>query len=255
MAEHTLAAQQQALSAHLRNPQAAPPPADVEARRLEVYRDLLYRNVESFIARGFPVLRSLTPDVRWHAMIADYFARHRARTPLFPRMPQEFLLYLSQTRDDPTDPPFLRELAHYEWLEAEVLYDAREVGDAPAVAVGDWAKVAAVPNPVLRAHCYRYPVHRIGPQQQPTEPPAQPTYLAVFRRRDDSAGFMELNAVSARLLELILAEPQTPAQRLLSQIAAELAHPEPAVVLRGGYEILDAFLDRELILGGCPVAG
>ena len=107
---------QYAFARHIRDPENAAAPADVEARRMAIYCDLFYNNVESFIANSFPVLRRITPDDRWHAMLRDYFSRHRARTPLFPKMPQEFLHYLEHERDTEGDPQFLLELAHYEWM-------------------------------------------------------------------------------------------------------------------------------------------
>ena len=89
---------QHIFTSHIRDPELNPAPAEFEARRMEIYRDLFYRNVEGFIANSFPVLRKITPDERWHSMIRDYFKTHRAQTPLFPRMPLEFLHYLERER-------------------------------------------------------------------------------------------------------------------------------------------------------------
>ncbi len=109
---------QYAFARHIRDPENQPAPADVEDRRMGIYRDLFYRNVESFLANSFPVLRKIIPDEQWHDMIRDYFSRHRARTPLFPKMPTEFLQYLEHERSGHSDDyPFLLELEHYEWLE------------------------------------------------------------------------------------------------------------------------------------------
>jgi len=48
---------------HIRDPENQPAPADIEDRRMEIYRDLLYRNVESFMANSYPVLRKITPPM------------------------------------------------------------------------------------------------------------------------------------------------------------------------------------------------
>lgn len=242
-------------TAHMRDPDGAPAPEGIEDRRLGIYRDLLYRNVEGFMANAFPVVRRLYDDSAWHAMIRDYYARHQSRTPLFPRMPREFLHYLAEERDDAADPPYLAELAHYEWLEAEVGLDTRELDDVETTPGLDLLGGAPVANPVMRAQAYAWPVHRIGPDYRPDEPPDEPTYLVVYRDRDDAAGFMELNAVSARLLDLILAADGVPGRSLLERIAAELGHPDPAVVIEGGREILDSFLERGIVLGAVPAAG
>jgi len=76
---------QYAFTRHIRDPENEPAPNDIEDRRMEIYRDLLYRNVESFMANSFPVLRKIIPDDKWHEMIRDYFKRHQSHTPLFPK--------------------------------------------------------------------------------------------------------------------------------------------------------------------------
>ncbi|MEQ8230068.1 MAG: DUF2063 domain-containing protein, partial [Gammaproteobacteria bacterium] len=180
----------------------------------------------------------------------EFLVVHRATTPLFPKMPQEFLRFLEQRTPLDGELPFMAELAHYEWLEAEVAFDTHELADVAVDATVDFERGRAVPNPVLRPHVYRWPVHRIGPDAVPEEPPAQPVYLVVFRHRDDRIGFMELNAVSARLLQLVIENAdEVPARTLLERIATELAHPDPAVVVNGGLQILDTFLSRDIILG------
>lgn len=201
------------------------------------------------MSNGFPVLRSLIDDTRWHAMMRDYFSRHQARTALFPKMPQEFLQYLADERDDPDDPPFMRELAHYEWLEVEVSLDTRELNYVTVDEEVDLMNGCPVANPVIRPQAYTFPVHRISPEVQPQTAPEAPTYLVVYRDRKDGIGFMKLNAVSARLLELILRNDGKSTQALLGLIAAELEHPDPAVVIEGGRTIIQTFLDKDIVLG------
>ncbi|NNG12205.1 MAG: DUF2063 domain-containing protein, partial [Halobacteria archaeon] len=46
-------------AAHIRDPKHQPAPADVEDRRMGIYRELFYNNVEGFIAGTFPVLRRI----------------------------------------------------------------------------------------------------------------------------------------------------------------------------------------------------
>ena len=44
---------------------------------------------------------------------------------------------------------------------------------------------------------------RIRPDFRPSEPPAQATHLLVYRNRDDDVKFMQLNAITQRLLEML----------------------------------------------------
>ena len=84
----------------MRDPDNTPAPDDIEQRRIDIYTGLIYRNIESFIANGFPVLRKITEDDNWHRMIRDYVNRHISHTPYFPKMSLEFLDYLEKEADD-----------------------------------------------------------------------------------------------------------------------------------------------------------
>jgi len=105
-------------AAHIRDPKNNPAPPDIEQRRMNIYNELFYNNVEGFMSNSFPVIQSIYGDHGWHDLIHDYFSIHHAHTPLFSEMPREFLKYLENDRDiQETDPPFLLELAHYEWVQ------------------------------------------------------------------------------------------------------------------------------------------
>ena len=234
---------------HMRDPDHAPAPEDVEDRRMEIYRGLLYRNVEGFMANSFPVLRKITPDENWHSMLRDYFKNHMARTPLFPKMPQEFLQYLEYERDNSNDPPYLFELAHYEYAETAVAIDSRELSWKNINESGDLLEGIPVLSPLAWPLSYHYPVHKISKDNLPHEAPAEPTYIVVYRSRDDKVGFAELNPVSARLLELIQQDKNISGRSLLEIIAKELNHPSPEIVINGGLEIMQDLLAKDILLG------
>jgi hypothetical protein len=102
---HTL---QHAFTAHIRDPERHLAPAGIEDRRMAIYRDLVYSNMESFISSNFPVIRSLYNDTDWSVFAHDFFREHRCHTPLFPEFAREFLRYLeTRQQQDRGDPPFL----------------------------------------------------------------------------------------------------------------------------------------------------
>jgi hypothetical protein len=235
---------------HVRDPEHAPAPADVEDRRMGIYRDLLYHNVEGFLADSFPVLRRITPDARWHALLREYFRSHRARTPYFPKMSGEFLRWLEQERGlRDGDPPFLLELVHYEWVETCLTFDARVPALDDVDPDGDLLAGVPVASPLALPLMYRFPVHRIAPDFLPVDPPAQPTWLVAYRDRTDRVRFLELNAVSARLVELVTRETGHNGRDLLRRIAAELRHPDPGLVEQAGAGVLADLRRRDVVLG------
>jgi hypothetical protein len=242
---------QTAFTAYLRDPTHHPPPSDVEARRLAVYRRLFYNNVQSLLANTYRVVHKILPREQWHTLIKDYFAKHRATIPLFPQMPQELLRYLETECELLSQyPPFLTELAHYEWVELAISIDTREIELTNIDRTGDLLQHPPVLNPIIWPLTYQYPVHQISPDYQPTELPAENTYIVIYRNLADEVGFLQLNNVSAYLLKQLLEAPQARSGReVLTDIANTLQHPNPEKVIAGGLEILQEWLKRDIVLG------
>ena len=237
-------------AAHIRDPEHNKVPAHLEDRRMKIYRDLFYNNVEGFLSNSFPVLRELMDDNNWHALARDFFAHHQSHSPLFLEISREFLNYLEQERGErPDDFPFLLELAHYEWVELAVsIADIAE----QTVAVdpqGDILDGTPLLSPVAWPLSYRYPVHRISPDFIPDTPGEQITYLLVYRDDRDEVGFMELNQVSARLFALLQEDSARSGRAALLMIADELQHPDSDAVVSGGNQILQEWQQRGIILG------
>lgn len=242
--------QQYAFAAHIRDPQHAPAPAEIEDRRMGIYRELFYNNVEGFIANTFPVLREILDDDAWHRMVRDYFCNHHARTPLFLEIPREFLTWLHDERTaQPDDLPFLYELAHYEWAEL-ALTIAEDTTDPDSIDP-DGDLLAGIPrlSPLVWHISYAYPVHKIGPDFIPDTPGETPASLVVYRDRHDEVGFMEINPVTKRLLEMIEPNETATGRELLAHIAAEMGHPNPDVVINGGLEIMINLKQKDIITG------
>lgn len=237
-------------AAHIRNPEKNPKPTDVETRRMAVYSELFYNNVEGFLDSTFPVLRSIMSDAQWHAMARDFFEHHHCKTPYFLEIPEEFLDYLQNERKEhPEDPPFLLELAHYEWVELGLSVDEHEIPTEGIDPDGNMIEGIPVLSPLAWNLQYQYDVHHIDENHQPSTPPEQATCLAVYRNREDEVGFLEINAVTARLLELMQEQPDKTGKEYLTIIAAELNHPDPQVVINGGKEIMQQLREADVILG------
>ncbi len=252
----SFAAVERQLTAYLRNPQAAPPPDDVDPARVAVYARLVRHNVDSLLANCFPVLHSVCEAAHWQDLVGDFLARHRAQTPLFPHLPQEFVNFLATARAG--DAPWLAELADYEWLEMECNQDPRDIDDVARVDEdADLLDDFPVLNPLARPRRYTYAVHTIAPARIPASAAPEPVWLVVYRDRTDKVSFVELNAVSARLVELMARNEDAAdnGRALLGRIAEELAHPRPAQLLDAGRRVLEDLRTRGLVLGARRRAG
>lgn len=251
MAEHAGFQQRQMeFAAHIRDPERNPAPADVEDRRMAVYRELFYNNVEGFVSSGFPVLRSLYEEQQWHRLVRGFFAQHRCQTPYFLEIAGEFLRFLEQEYEPaPADPKFLLELAHYEWVELALQTEDESADLQGLDPNGDLVHAVPVVTSLAWALSYRYPVHRIRADFQPQQPPDALTHLLVLRDRTERVRFNEINAVTARLLALLQDNRSTSGAELLNRIAAELHHPNPGAVIEGGARILEDLRSQGVILG------
>lgn len=237
-------------AAHLRDPEKNPAPTGIEDRRMQIYRELFYNNVEDFLANAFPVLRKISGDDIWHARIRDFYARHQCHDPLFHRVAAEFLDFLEKERGDhPDDPPFIRELCHYEWVELALAVSELELTPELANPNGNLLEGRPLVSPLAWTLSYEWPVHRIGPDAIPAAPGEQLTYLIVNRNRQDQVRFMEINAVTARLMQLLDEDTESSGASLMSRIAGELNHPQPEAVVEAGAEILRDLRDRDILLG------
>jgi hypothetical protein len=250
---------QYAFAAHLRDPAANPAPAGIEDRRIAIYRELFYNNVEGLLKTAFPVLYKILPDEKWHRIARRFFADYRCKTPIFAEVSAEFVKYLQEHRKpEADDPPFLAELAHYEWVEMALSISNAEVDQDGVEKYGDLIEEIPVLSPLAWSLNYSFPVHKIRPDFQPEQADGQPTQLIVYRDRDDSVGFMESNAVTSRLFQLITdnAETKTPrnGHTLLLQIVEELQHPQPDAVLAGGEQIFTQMRDKDILSGARPLA-
>jgi hypothetical protein len=227
---------QRELVRYLRDPRSARAPAGVEQRRLKIYRELIYNNIESFISGGFPVLRRLYSDGEWRDLVCAFICGHRCETPYFLEISREFVDFVAREHSPrECDPPFLAELAHYEWVELALDISTEQL---PALAVAD-DPLAVVPqlSPLARLLAYRFPVHRIGPGFRPRQP-GEPTCLAVYRDREDAVRFMALNAASARLLALVRDNSVATSRELLLRLGGELGMDGEAILAFGARQLV-----------------
>lgn len=241
---------QYAFAAHIRDPEHVPAPGGIEDRRMAVYRELFFNNLAKLLGNTFPVLKKLYGKKRFGELVRAFMVRHRAQTPYFLELPKEFIAFLGEEYEPgENDPPFLVELAHYEWAELALsVSDERN----PTNVDGDGDLLDGVPvkSRLAWTLAYRFPVHRIDTTWQPTEPGEQPTFLVVYRRDDNELAFMELNPVTARLLELIDGnEAGATGSELLAALADELAWPDPAALVEHGGIAMREMRARGILLG------
>ncbi len=240
-----------AFAAHIRDPENVPVPEGIEERRMAVYSQLFFNNLRNLLGGTFPVLKQLHSDEKWRAFIRQFMQKHRAETPYFLQLPQEFLEFLqTEYQPDENDYPFLIELAHYEYIEL-ALSVAADVDDLTDINPdGDLLTEAPVKSVLTWIYPYSYPVHRISSSFLPKEPAEQPIYLAVYRRSDDKVRFLELNPVTAGLLNAIAEnDSRKSGEQLLRDLATTINYTDVDALIKHGQVALEEMKNLEIITG------
>jgi len=243
---------QEQFAAHIRDPENSPyaPEGEcpIEPRRLEAYQSLFFNNLASFFTQIFPVTVAILGEQRWQEIIREYMVKHDAKTPLFHELGEEFLLFLEgEFEPQKSDPPFLLELAHYEWVEL-ALSVSTEVGFEEGGSVSNedlqWNRGYQL-SPVAWPLAYDWPVHRLSLNDQPKQAPETATTLLIYRTLEQSdavdsqhierVDFIELSPL---LYQFLIALESAPSARVaFEEVAKPYDIPE---------ESLQAFAEQTL---------
>ena len=242
---------QYAFAAHIRDPANVPAPANIEDRRMAVYRDLFFNNLKSLLSTTYPVLKAVHGDERWRRLIREFMKKHSAQTPYFLKLPAEFLDFLQHEYDAGDDDfPFLLELAHYEYAELELSIADIENDFETIEPDGDCLAGVPVKSELSWLFAYHFPVHRISSDFIPEEPLQQPVYLAITRNAAGKVRFTELNPVSAGLLARIEDNSDNRSgEQLLRELAVEIGFADGDAFVEHGKNAFAELREAEIIIG------
>jgi len=246
---------QVAFAAHLRDPDNVPAPAGIEERRISIYRNLFFNNLSSLLTNTFPVTRKILGDDGWRSLVRSFMQEHRAQTPYFLQLPGELVAFVETVHERYVDDyPYLVELVHYEYVEL-ALATAPDAEAPPGTDPdGDLLDGIPVKSALAWAFAYRYPVHRIAPDYIPEAPAAAPVCLALYRKPDDRIGFMEMNPVTAALLDAIDGnDDDLTGRALLEGLAAQAGYADVDAFVGHGAEALAELRSHTIIAGARPV--
>lgn len=243
--------QQFVLARHLRDPVGQPPPPGIEERRLQVYRELFFNAIEGLLAAGFPVIRETLGDPAWKALVRAFYATHRSRTPLFTEVAAEFVAFVETHADEAGWPPWLAELAHYEWVEQALFISDEQA--PPHDPDGNLLDGVPLLSPLAFPLAYRWPVTDIAPARVPAAPPAELTMLLVHRDAGHQVRFARITPLAYRVLAALQATVATGREHL-AVLAAE-AGMDPDEIQSRGLLLLQELRAQGVVLGTVAVSG
>jgi hypothetical protein len=234
--------------AHIRKPTQNKKPQGIEDRRMAIYRDLFFNNIDGFISSGFPVLKSVYSNKNWQKLIRQFFSDYDCLSPFFLDIAGEFINYLSSDyKMKKYDPPFMLELAHYEWVELDISIAQQDEAEQ-LLAHNDVTSVRLYLTSTARNLSYQFPVHTISIDHQPKAPSTQPHYFVVYRDKDDEAQFLATNGMTALLLSIIEGNDGFTFNEVCEQVLSHASHFSQEQIAQGALVTLNAMGERGVIV-------
>ncbi|WP_240223521.1 DNA-binding domain-containing protein [Rheinheimera hassiensis] len=238
---------QQAFIAHIKDPEHQSAPVGIEDRRMAIYRELVFNNVEGFIASAFPVLKSLYKDADWQALVRQFFIQYQCSSPYFLHIAEHFLHYLQQDYVATVqDPAFMLELAHYEWAE---LYLATKQLPKPETLLTP-EQVTLVPlylSSLAMVLAYPYAVHQICADYQP-DAAGEIQYYLLYRNAADDVKFVLINQLTAALLQTLQQSAGSTLATLVQQLLPLLPQLSAQQLMQGATALLQDFAAKGVLV-------
>lgn len=238
-APYSLHSFQQEFSLYLRDPKHTRKPHGIPARPAQIYQDLLFNNICGFIDACFPVAKGLFPANHWRSLCRSFFRDWPSHTPYFSSIPEQFVLYIKSAHADLKLPAYIPDLVHYEWLELDV-----DTSEDKKSSSAD-SRILTL-NPSVRYARYNWPVHRISSAYRPRKP--QDTYLLLHRNADFKVNFLQINEITAQLLD-ILANGTASAEDALKLLAKRLGYANSEALQVHGHVLLADLIKQDIVQG------
>lgn len=196
---------------------------NIESRRLNIYKELFYNNIEGFCRNTFPILAGLLGDKCWFELVRHFFSQHSSVSPHFVDISEEFLNHIVENQLLPH--ASLYELAHYEWLELVVLTTNVEQNTVEGKNNINW-QVPTTTHPVA----YQFPVHEMSVKQN-SFPEPEPTSLIIYNR-DGDVQFLKVDPLSVFALQVLKQQDGLSTQELVDLLAKQIPHISEQEILK-----------------------
>ncbi len=233
---------------HLRDAKRHPRPRGVPAERMAVYTEIFFNNIAESISACFPVAQQVLGKRAWRKLLQAFVSEHSACTPIFRKIPEEFLLFLTAPHAQTQRlPAYIASLCHYEWIELFVAHMPNQDSNCNHVDQrGDLLKSKPVFTDAMQLLHYDYAVHKISSRHKPKV--KEETQLLVYRNARDEVKFIEINPITYKLITLIEQLAMTGEQALIL-LASEIKHAQPAAIIQFGLATLEDLRKQGVIVG------
>ena len=187
-------ATQQQFCNWIRFPQSELPKA-LPVERMQIYRDLLFNNVCSFIDLVYPVTRAILPEIQWQKLLTEFFQKAQCDSPFYNDISLQFREYLTVCQHPSLhEYPWLAELLQFEWLE--LYLDTVQIEKKLLTRQSEWQL-----NTQVWVLVYQYPVYQWSSSTIIAEVEPMPSVILVWRNDQDNICLESLSVLFAMVIE------------------------------------------------------
>ncbi len=166
--------------------------------RLLAYRDLARTALEDPLPDGFPITHALLEEADlWSDCLDAFLASRSIQSPYYRDVNPSFVAWLASSGWGQERWPFLLQLAHFEYIEVEILRwpDEPPLNDLKVTPAADSHVVF---DGATRNLAYAYRVHEAT--KEDPEPKAGETFLLGYRDSEGDFLYSELSAHASAFL-------------------------------------------------------
>ncbi len=232
----------------------------IDERGVRTYAELINIGRSDLMLSVFPGCARLL-NKKWQETIDDYFQTCPPKHYRLNMSASSFSEYLIEHCPDHLRKfPYLADLADYEWVELQLMEDAREIKALPHKPLSEpvhFEKMAPVVNPVLTIRNYSYPVPVIVDYlregQLPRNISPRDVYVAVYRDPETHLGrYVEITPGIAQLISEAQEKPTVYADLAVTAIAYSKAGSAENALLEF-FEAVEKLQSLNLFIGSQTV--
>ncbi|MDE3234472.1 MAG: putative DNA-binding domain-containing protein [Bacteroidota bacterium] len=173
----------------------------IKMENVSHYRRLVMNVVDDMLQNAYPLTYALCNAKEWRTAVNDFFSNYSCQSPQVWYMPEEFYVFLVQTKHSLLNKyAFLEDLLLFEWTEVELFM----MEDKLAIysSKGDLCYSKLVINPEHQLLHFHYPVHKKKPQTI-KEADKNHYYLIAHRNREGQVIFTDASPALVRITEYL----------------------------------------------------
>ena len=228
----------------IRNPTYQPNLDAFTVSRLEIYKELVFSNIQSIVEQCFPITQEIVSQEEWLKMVRFFVLHLASNSPYFHHLPKLMIDTLTK-HNYAWSAPYIRELMHYEWLELYVdLLDLQE----DKVVIVDSQSHLTTPLTLSKLAViasYEYPVDRLGMDNIQVE--KESFWVAVYRDEEFDINFTRLNEITFYMLSKFKHDTPTALEVISDTISRSPNHSE--AIISEAPIVIHEWVNQGLLVG------